>query len=180
MRGGGGPHTRGKSTAPSRVERVAKYPIPGAEKPADLAHPPLSLKVVIVNLRRGSVKARDEFGELVIATTHAMSCIVAEGLRALCCTPPVPLRCNFTHRVPTSAAECPLASGLGQGTVRQGECTPRDSRAGHWQNMQDRCGHVRRDRLTFKLCQAEDGLEVFASPFCCCTATISQSYFAFS
>jgi hypothetical protein len=29
--------------------------------------------------------------------------------------------------------------------------------------MQDRCGHVRRDWLTFKLCQAEDGLEDFAS-----------------
>ena len=62
----------------------------------------------------------------------------------------------------------PLASRLGQGTVRQGECTPRDSRAGHWQNMQDRCGHVRRDRLTFKLCQAEDGLEDFVSSIFCC------------
>ena len=117
MRGGGGPHTRGKSTAPSRVERVAKYPIPGAEKPADLAHPPLSLKVVIVNLRRGSVKTRDEFGELVIATTHAMSCIVAEGLRALCCTPPVQFYPPCAHecsRMPPRVRAWPRDSAPGR------------------------------------------------------------------
>ena len=31
------------------------------------------------------------------------------------------------------------------------------------QNMPDRCGNVRRDRLTFELFQAEDGFEEFAS-----------------
>ena len=51
-------------------------------------------------------------------------------------------------------------------SVRQEECTPRDTRAGQGQNMPDRCGHVRRNRLTFELFQAEDelrGLRVFHS-----------------
>ena len=46
--------------------------------------------------------------------------------------------------------------------------------------MPDRCGHVRRDRLTFELFQAEDGFEEFASSILAAKGKNYQSYFAFS
>ena len=46
--------------------------------------------------------------------------------------------------------------------------------------MPDRCGHVRRDRLTFELCQAEDGFEEFASSILAPKWKNSHLYFTFS
>ena len=46
--------------------------------------------------------------------------------------------------------------------------------------MPDRCGHVRRDRLTFELFQAEDGFEDFASSILAAKWKNSHLYFAFS
>ena len=46
--------------------------------------------------------------------------------------------------------------------------------------MPDRCGHVRRDRLTFELFQAEDGFEEFASCILAAKWKNSHLYFTFS
>ena len=46
--------------------------------------------------------------------------------------------------------------------------------------MPDRCGHVRRDRLTFELCQAEDGLRGLRVFHSCCEGRKYHLYFAFS
>ena len=46
--------------------------------------------------------------------------------------------------------------------------------------MPDRCGHVRRDRLTFELFQAEDGFEEFASSILAAKGRNSHLYFTFS
>ena len=46
--------------------------------------------------------------------------------------------------------------------------------------MPDRCGNVRRDRLTFELFQAEDGLEEFASSILAAKRKNSHLYFTFS
>ena len=117
MRGGGGPHTRGKSTAPSRVEMVAKDPMPGAKKPVDLAHPRCRWKSPSSICARGSVRARDGFGELRVPNAHAMSCIVTEGLRALCCTPPVQFYPPCAHecsRMPPRVRAWPRDSAPGR------------------------------------------------------------------
>ena len=46
--------------------------------------------------------------------------------------------------------------------------------------MPDRCGNVRRDRLTFELFQAEDGFEEFASSILAAKPKNSHLYFTFS
>ena len=46
--------------------------------------------------------------------------------------------------------------------------------------MPDRCGHVRRDRRTFELFQAEDGFEEFASCILAAKWKNSHLYFTFS
>ena len=46
--------------------------------------------------------------------------------------------------------------------------------------MPDRCGNVRRDRLTFELFQAEDGFEEFASSILAAKWRNSHLYFTFS
>ena len=46
--------------------------------------------------------------------------------------------------------------------------------------MPDRCGNVRRDRLTFELFQAEDGLEEFASSILAAKRKNVHLYFTFS
>ena len=46
--------------------------------------------------------------------------------------------------------------------------------------MPDRCGNVRRDRLTFELFQAEDGFEEFASSILAAKGNNSHLYFTFS
>ena len=45
--------------------------------------------------------------------------------------------------------------------------------------MPDRCGNVRRDRLTFELFQAEDGFEEFASSILAAKRKNSHLYFTF-
>ena len=46
--------------------------------------------------------------------------------------------------------------------------------------MPDRCGNVRRDRLTFELFQAEEGFEEFASAILAAKRKNSHLYFTFS
>ena len=80
MRGGGGPHTRGKSTAPSRIERVAKDPMRRAKKRVDLAHPRRRWKPSSSACARGSVRARDEFSCPLVSFAHAISWYINHGL----------------------------------------------------------------------------------------------------
>jgi hypothetical protein len=206
MRGGGGPHTRRKSTAPSRIERVAKDPMRRAKKRVDLAHPRRRWKPSSSACARGSVKARDEFSEFRIANAQAIWRAIVDRIPALSRAIPVSFYPPCAHecrRMPSRVRAWPRDSAPGR------DCTPRDTallgkgRGKTCRTGVGTCGGIgspssvsrlktasRSSRLPFLLCQTANGriltsiLPFHTFPLCvfvdCASGGNGPSKYAFS